>query len=241
MKPFETLARATTPDGRQLTFHRRDRDFFVYLDGEELMSSRAPDSERALAELACEELAGEPRVLIGGLGLGFTLRAALDALPPRAEVVVAELFAEVIEWNRTWLAELQGGALTDRRTRIVHADVWDLIERQAPWDAVLLDVDNGPEAWCFDGNRRLYDRSGLDRIHAALAPGGVAAFWAAQADPGFVKALEKAGFTARRRTVRAHRGRGARHRVYLARRRSWRRPAGRGRASGADPEPPARR
>ena len=218
MKAFETLDRFTTPDGRALTFHRRDGDYFVYLDGEELMSTRAPGSERALAELACEGLGERPRVLIGGLGLGFTLRAALDALPPKAEVVVAELFAKVIQWNRRWLAALQGGALTDRRTRIAHADVWDLIEREGPWDAILLDVDNGPEAWCFEANQRLYDRSGLGRIRAALAPGGVAAFWAAQADPRFTKMLSKSGFQARRQTVRAHRGRGARHSVYLARR-----------------------
>ena len=221
MKAFETLDRLTTPEGRALTFHRRDGDYFVYLDGDELMSSRAPGSERALAELACAELGalpgGRPRVLIGGLGLGFTLRAALDALPARAEVVVAELFARVIEWNRTWLAELQGGALTDRRTRIVHADVWDLVRREAPWDAILLDVDNGPEAWCFEANRRLYDRRGLGRIRAALAPGGVAAFWAAQGDPGFLKLLRKSGFTARRYPVRAHGRRGARHAVFVAR------------------------
>lgn len=221
MKPFETLDRFRTPDGAELSFHRRDGDYFVYLDGEELMSSRAPGSERALAELACEGLrdrpGAPPRVLIGGLGLGFTLRAALDALPARAEVVVAELFAKVIEWNRTWLADLQRGALTDRRTRIAHADVWDLVRREAPWDAILLDVDNGPEAWCFDANRRLYDRRGLGRIRAALAPGGVAAFWAAQADPGFLKTLRKSGFAARGHSVRAHGRRGARHAVYVAR------------------------
>ena len=217
MKAFETLDRFTTPDGQALTFHRRDRDYFVYLDGEELMSSRAPGSERALAELACAGLEGRPRVLIGGLGLGFTLRAALDVLPGRAEVVVAELFAKVIEWNRAWLGDLQAGALTDRRTRIVHADVWELVEREAPWDAVLLDVDNGPEAWCFEANSRLYDRAGLERIRAALAPGGVAAFWAAQTDPRFLKLLAKSGFQARRHPVRAHAGRGARHTVYVAR------------------------
>ncbi len=217
MRPFETLDRFTTPDGRQLTFHRRDGDHYVYLDGDELMSTRAPGSERALAELACDGLEGRPRVLIGGLGLGFTLRAALDVLPPGAQVVVAELFDKVIEWNRRYLAGLQGGALTDRRTRIVRADVWDLVEREAPWNAILLDVDNGPEAWCFDANRRLYDRAGLARIRAALAPRGVAAFWAAQADPRFLKTLRKSGFEARSHTVRANRGRGARHVVFVAR------------------------
>jgi spermidine synthase len=169
-----------------------------------------------VAELACKDLGDRPRVLIGGLGLGFTLRAALDVLPPRAEVVVAELFAKVIDWNRTWLADLQSGALTDRRTRIAHADVWDLVRPGGPWDAILLDVDNGPEAWCFDANSRLYDRPGLERLRAALAPGGVAAFWAAQADPRFLKTLRKSGFKARSRTVRARGGRGARHTVFLA-------------------------
>ena len=217
MKAFETLDRLTTPDGRQLTFHRRDGDYYVYLDGDELMSTRAPGSERALAELACDGLEGRPRVLIGGLGLGFTLRAALDVLSPGARVVVAELFDKVIEWNRRYLTGLQGGALTDRRTRIAHADVWDLVEREAPWNAILLDVDNGPEAWCFDANRRLYDRAGLARIRAALAPRGVAAFWAAQADPRFLKTLRKSGFEARSHTVRASRGRGARHAVFVAR------------------------
>ena len=217
MKAFETLDRLTTPDGRQLTFHRRDGDYYVYLDGDELMSTRAPGSERALAELACDGLEGRPRVLIGGLGLGFTLRAALDVLSPGARVVVAELFDKVIEWNRRYLSGLQGGALTDRRTRIAHADVWDLVEREAPWNAILLDVDNGPEAWCFDANRRLYDRAGLARIRAALAPRGVAAFWAAQADPRFLKTLRKSGFEARSHTVRASRGRGARHAVFVAR------------------------
>ena len=217
MKAFETLDRFTTPEGRQLTFHRRDGDYYVYLDGDELMSTRAPGSERALAELACEGLKGRPRVLIGGLGLGFTLRAALDVLPAGARVVVAELFDKVIEWNRKYLASLQGGALTDRRTRIAHADVWDLVEREAPWEAVLLDVDNGPEAWCFDANRRLYDRAGLARIRAALAPGGVVAFWAAQADPRFLKLLRKSGFEARSHTARASHGRGARHAVFVAR------------------------
>jgi len=217
LKAFETLGRFTTPEGQELTFHRRDDDYFVYLDGDELMSSRAPGSERALAELACSELSGRPRVLIGGLGLGFTLRAALDALPAGAKVVVAEVFSCIIEWNRTYLPDLQGEALTDRRTRITHADVWDLIPKEAPWDAILLDVDNGPEAWCLRSNRRLYDRPGLAQIRAALAPGGLVGFWSAHSDPRFVKTLSKSGFEARSHTVRAREGRGARHTVFLAR------------------------
>ncbi len=219
MKAFETIDRWVTPDGRELTFHRRDGDHFVYLDGDELMSTRAPGSERALAELACAGLAGRPRVLIGGLGLGYTLRAALDVLPPGARVVVAEVFDCVIRWNREQLPRLQGGALTDRRTRIVHADVWEVLRREGPWDAVLLDVDNGPAAWCLDGNRRLYDRAGLEAIAGRLQPDGVVAFWSAHPDPRFVKTLRRAGFDARSHTVRAHRQRGARHAVFVGRRR----------------------
>lgn len=218
MKAFETLGRFTTPDGQDLTCHRRDGDYFVYLDGEELMSSRAPGSEQALAELACAALTGRPRVLIGGLGLGFTLRAALDVLPSGARVIVAEVFDCIIEWNRSFLADLQGDALTDRRTLIERADVWDLMRERAPWEAILLDVDNGPAAWCLHTNRRLYDRSGLARIRAALSPNGLVAFWSAQSDPRFVKALRKSGFDARSHTVRAHHGRGAKHTVFIARR-----------------------
>jgi spermidine synthase len=218
VKAFETLDRFTTPDGRQLTFHRRDGDFFVYLDGDELMSSRAPGSERALAELACGGLGSRPRVLIGGLGLGFTLRAALDVLPADAEVVVAEVFASVSEWNRTYLGDLQGDALTDHRTRIVCADVGEAIEGPSPWDGILLDVDNGPAAWCLDSNGRLYDGPGLRRIHDALVPGGVVAFWAAHGDPRFVKRLRRHGFDARGHATRARGDRGARHTVFVARR-----------------------
>lgn len=218
MKAFETLDRFATPDGRELTFHRRDGDYFVYLDGDELMSSRAPGSERALAELACRGLGARPRVLIGGLGLGFTLRAALDALPAGAEVVVAEVFACVIEWNRRYLPGLQGEALTDRRVGVVHADVWDSIRFLGPWDAILLDVDNGPAAWCLESNGRLYDAPGLLQIREALAPRGVVAFWAAHGDPRFVKLLRRSGFEASAHTARARGARGARHTVFVARR-----------------------
>lgn len=219
MKPFETLDSFTTPDGQELTLHRRDGDFFVYLDGDELMSSRAPGSETALAELACGDLGARARVLIGGLGLGYTLRAALDVLPPNAEVVVAEVFARVIEWNRTHLKELQHGALEDRRTQILEADVWQLIFEQGPWDSILLDVDNGPAAWCLESNRRFYDKPGLLQIQSALTPGGVLAVWSAYPDPRFLKMLRKSGFDARSHSVRARGQKGARHTVFVARRR----------------------
>ena len=217
MKPFETLGRFTTPDGQELTFHRRDQDFFVYLDGEELMSSRAPGSEKALAELACGNLGPRAKVLIGGLGLGFTLRAALDVLPKSAKVVVAEIFASVIEFNRTHLRKLQRGALRDHRTRIIEDDVWKVLFDHGPWDAVMLDVDNGPVACCLDSNRRLYDRAGLLQIQSALKPKGVLAVWSSQGDPRFVKLLRKSGFDARAHTVRAGDGKGIRHTIFVAR------------------------
>lgn len=217
MRQFETLDRFTTPDGRRLALYRRDDEYIVNLEGDELMSSRAPDSEGALAELACAGLSGRPRVLIGGLGLGFTLRAALDVLPAGAEVVVAELFAKVIEWNRDHLSQLQGDALTDPRTNIVHADVWDQVRGGGPWDAILLDVDNGPDAFCFASNSRLYDLKGLLRIQAALAPGGVVAFWSSEPDERFVKMLDESGFDARSHTVEALEGSGIRHTIFVAR------------------------
>jgi len=217
LKAFETLDRFQTPDGQELTFHRRDGDYFVYLDGDELMSSRAPGSETALAGLVCCGLGERPRVLIGGLGLGYTLRAALDALPRGAEVVVAEVFPRVIAWNREYLGDLQKGALDDPRTEILESDVWDVIRWKGPWDTVLLDVDNGPVAWCLDSNSRLYDQPGLLQIQAALAPGGSVAFWSAHQDPRFLRLLRKCGFDARSQTVRAHGEKGARHTIFLAR------------------------
>jgi spermidine synthase len=220
MRPFHTLASVTTPDGRRLTLHRRETDFFIHLDGEELMSSRAYGSEAALAELACRDLAQvrRPRVLIGGLGLGYTLRAALQVLPGTAEVIVAEVFPCVVDWNRRYLADL-GGPLEDPRVRVVERDVVDLLgdTRQTPYQVILLDVDNGPAAWCQDSNRRLYDRRGLERIRRSLAPGGVLAVWSAQADPVFVKRLRQCGFAARAETARASGRKGSRHTIFLAR------------------------
>lgn len=220
MRPFETLASFTTPDGRRLTLHRRDGDFFIYLDGDELMSSRAHGSETALAALTCSDLAEihRPRVLIGGLGLGYTLRAALEALPGTAEVIVAELFPCVVEWNRRYLAYL-GRPLQDPRVRVVERDVVDLLAdtRRSPYHVILLDVDNGPSAWCQDSNRRLYDRRGLARMRRSLSPGGVLAVWSAQPDPTFVKRLQQGGFTARTQTVRARGRKGSQHTIFLAR------------------------
>lgn len=220
MRPFETLDRVTTPEGRELSLHHHDGHYFIHLDGEELMSTWVHGSETALAEMACEGLgrSPKPRVLIGGLGLGFTLRAALEILPETAEVVVAELFPRVVEWNRVHLTGL-GRPLEDRRVRIHDGDVGELL-RQSPaghFDAVMLDVDNGPSEWCLKSNGALYDRDGLQAIKRAIAPGGTLAVWSAYPDPSFVKSLRKGGFEASSQTVRGRGRKGPRHTIFLGR------------------------
>jgi spermidine synthase len=221
VKPWETLDRIPTPDGGELTLHRRGDELYIHLDGLELMSSRAHHSERRLAEDALAALGRRPRprVLVGGLGMGYTARAALDALAgrPGAEVVVAEVFGAVVEWNRGPLAALAGRPLDDPRVVVEVGDVARSIAA-APgrFDAILLDVDNGPDAFTLDANRDLYTARGLEQIHRALTPGGVVAVWSGKDDPGFVRRLRRAGFTARTETVRGHRsGMGARYVLFL--------------------------
>ena len=226
MKPFETLDEMTTPEGLRLSLHRHDDDYYLVLDGDELMSSRKPDSESALGRLAYLRLAakhraqnGRPRVLIGGLGFGYTLRAVLDELPPKAEVVVAELFPQVVEWNRQYLGVLRDHPLDDPRVRVCVSDVRDLFSERysAHYDGILLDVDNGPAALCLKSNKRLYDPTGLSRIKRSLAPGGVLAVWSATPDSAFIKLLRKSGFAVSTETVRAFGGRGSKHTIFLAR------------------------
>lgn len=220
MKPIEVLARATTPDGEEMKLWRRDGVWSLDVGGAELMSSRAHGSERALATLACAPIADRkrPRVLIGGLGFGYTLRAALDALPAAAEVVVAELFDLVIDANRGEAGELAGRPLDDPRSRLVKEDVHDALAR-GPFDAILLDVDDGPEAFTLRRNRRLYSGTGLARIAESLAPGGILAVWSAGPDAAFLARLKQAGFQARVETARGlDGGRGNRHTIFLARR-----------------------
>lgn len=219
MRPFETLDHTRTPDGRTLTLHHRDGDFFIHLDGDELMSSRATGSESALADLACRDLEAHesPRVLIGGLGFGYTLRAALSTLPPQAEVTVAEVFPAVVEWNRKRLGPLYRRTLEDPRVHLRETNVWHLLAGRPLYDAVLLDVDNGPSAWCLNANRRLYDRRGIDRLHRSLARRGVLAIWSAYSDTAFTKRLEKRGFQVQLESVRGRGRKGARHWIFLAR------------------------
>ena len=222
MRPFETVASVTTREGRCLTLHRHDGDYFIHLDGEELMSSRRHGSEVALAELALTDLPGSsaPRVLIGGLGLGYTLRAALDVLPRKARIVVAEIFPAVVEWNRGELAGLGevSRPLDDPRVRVREQDVTSVLAGHADsWDAILLDVDNGPSAWCLNSNGSLYDREGLERIRASLIPGGILGVWSAYPDAPFLKRLGKAGFEASVETAHARGRKGAKSFIFLGR------------------------
>ena len=220
MKPRELLASTTTPDGMRMTLTLHAEDYYVEVDGQTLMSSRAPGSERALAELAARELRGNshPRVLIGGLGLGFTLGAALDLLPRGASVVVVEFFETIVDWNRKFSFLSATDRLADPRVVVEVADVVDYLRGvKRSFDAILLDVDNGPEAWCLASNDRLYDRPGLLRIQRALKPGGLLAVWSAEGSSVFEKRLAEVGFTARSEIVRARGHKGERHTIFLGR------------------------
>ena len=182
------------------------------------MSSRSHASESALAELALRDLpaTGCPRVLIGGLGLGYTLRSALAMLPRRAEVTVAELLPAVIEWNRSFIPA-SGKALGDSRVRIRAQDVTAVLSEASAgsFDAILLDIDDGPSAVCFRSNLGLYDRDGLMRLKRCLTDGGVLAVWSAQSDPSFAKLMRKCGYEVRIESVRGHRQKGPRYVIFL--------------------------
>ena len=213
------LAEAETPDGKRLSLTERAGIHTIEVDGNVLMSTRSPGSERALATSALAEAAkaDAPRVLIGGLGMGFTLGAALDLLPSRAQVVVVEYFAAVVEWNHRFRFESEVDRLADPRVQVQIGDVVEVLHSATDrFDAVLLDVDNGPEAWCLSSNARLYSVRGLGRLRRTLTKGGVLAVWSAQNSPRFVSRLEESGFTVRTEVVRSHGTRGERHFLYLA-------------------------
>ena len=202
-----------------LRLMRRGDEFSIRLDGGVLMGSRMRGSEEALATLACARIAGRsaPRVLVGGLGMGFTLRAALDALGPHASVVVAELIPAVVRWVRGPLAGLAGDSLADPRVTVQEGDVGQVIRSaRASYDAILLDVDNGPEGMTRDSNDALYGATGLHAAWGALRPGGVLAVWSAGPDPGFARALHTTGFAVEEVPVRAHGRKGLKHMIWLA-------------------------
>lgn len=222
MIPSILLGSALIPGtGKELRLYQRGDEFSIKILGRgELMNSRVHGSEKALAELACERIGGreQPRVLVGGLGMGFTMAAALQALGPRAEVVVAELVPEVVEWNRQAMGELAGQPLADPRSSVYVGDVCDLLRQQRDaFDAILLDVDNGPEALIRRENDWLYTVAGLETARSALRPQGVLAVWSAGPDRLFNGRLHHAGFKVEEVVVRPHRtGKGARHHIWLA-------------------------
>ena len=218
----ELVGTARAPGGEELRLFRHDRDFMIVLDRNELMSTRMRGSEEALATMTLERLsAPAPRLLVGGYGMGFTLRAALAA-HPRARVTVAELVPEIIEWARGPMAELTAGCLDDTRVALRMGDVAAEIDDAADgttgqYDAILLDVDNGPDALVHERNRRLYSFAGLRAAKTALAPGGVLAIWSAARDPAFTRRLEKAGFAVEEVEVRARpNNKGPRHTIWFA-------------------------
>ncbi|MBE7454338.1 MAG: hypothetical protein HS111_37450 [Kofleriaceae bacterium] len=217
MKPWIELARAPAPGGGELSLHRRDRELVIRVDGQELMSSRRHASEDHLAAVGCAGV-GAGRVLIGGLGMGFTLRAALAALPAGARLVVAELSAAVVAWNRELLGPEAAATLRDPRVRLEIADVAALLTEPGGYDAILLDVDNSPHALTQPANRSLYAAAGLAAAHRALRPGGRLAVWSAERAPPFSRRLTAAGFAVELHDARAHRGRGATHTIYVGRR-----------------------
>ncbi|HSS77652.1 MAG TPA: hypothetical protein VLV54_13015 [Thermoanaerobaculia bacterium] len=220
MKPTETLARETTPEGDELVLSRRDGTYALSVGGQELMTSRVHGSEEALARLACDAITEKktPRVLVGGLGFGYTLRAALDRLPRGAAVVVCEVFASLLGWNRGLLADLAGRPLEDRRVTAVRADVRTLLDGRESFDAILLDVDNGPQAFTLRSNDSLYTVEGLARLSRSLAPRGVLAVWSSSASPEFQRRLRKAGFEARTESVPARPGGKRQDTIFFGRR-----------------------
>jgi len=220
MIPRNLLGTAFIPDTNvQLQLYQSGELFSIKIPGRgDLMNSRVHGSEKALAELACENLrSAKPRLLIGGLGMGFTLAAALKMIGPGAEVVVAELVPEVVTWNRTLIGAVAGDPLADQRSRVFVGDVADLIRReQAGFDAILMDVDNGPEALVRQENNWLYSAAGLKATRAALRPSGVLAVWSSSPDRPFSKRLRQAGFDVREHIVRPHRaGKGPRHHIWI--------------------------
>ncbi len=220
MIPWTLLDTAQVPGGGELRLMRRGADFTIKLGQNELMNSRLSGSEEALATLACRRIQTRerPRMLIGGLGMGFTLRAALTVLGPKAEIVVAELVPSVVAWARGAMAEMFGDSLTDPRVTIREDDVGHLIRSaRAVYDTILLDVDNGPEGLTRESNDALYDLKGLTAARVALRPGGVLAVWSSGPNPRFTQRLRKTGFDVNEVPVRANGPRGgARHVIWIA-------------------------
>ena len=201
MKPNLKLAETTTPDGAQLILYEHDGAYCIRLNGQDLMHSSVTASELRLGELAAETLSGQPDslALLGGLGLGFTLKSLLAKSGPGTKVQVAELIPQIIDWNRNLLAHLNGALLDDPRVEVLLSDVWRVIAGAEParYDALVLDIDNGPTAMVQKRNARLYTAKGLQQIASVLKPQGRALFWSARPEPAFAQRLARAGFEVR--------------------------------------------
>jgi spermidine synthase len=218
MLESQTIESARIEGGSEFVLARHDQEWIVRVDGRVLMSSRMHDSEEALAEHALERCDDARSVLVGGLGLGFTLRAVLDRVEPGTRVVVAELVPELVSWNRTHLAELNDHALDDERCEVVVGDVYDAIKRSPrSFDVILLDVDNGPIALSSAKNQRLYSEYGVRACYQALRPGGVLAVWSSGPNARFERRLSAAGFgVVDVLRVAARKGSRARHVIFMA-------------------------
>jgi spermidine synthase len=202
--PWEKLGAARAPDGGELVLYQRGGEFVIRVDGRELMSSRAHGSEERMAELTCAELSAQPRVLIGGLGMGFTLAATLRCVPPSAQVTVAELVPAVVEWNRGPLAPLAGRPLEDPRVTVDPRDVGAVLRAATSrFDVIMYDVDNGPNGLTRKSNNVLYSDQGLALVKRTLRPRGVFAVWSAAPDAKFEARLRRAGFAAKSHGVPA--------------------------------------
>ena len=216
----ELLGTAQVPGGEELKLYRHDRDFMIVLGHNELMSTRMRTSEEALATMTIERLEGRraPHLLVGGYGMGFTLRAALARLDKDARIIVAELVPEIIDWARGPMAEVAAGCLDDPRVRLVRGDVAEaILLAPEPLDAILLDVDNGPDGLVRPDNNRLYGKAGLHNARRALAPGGILAVWSADKDHKFARRLEDVGFDVEEVEIRARaNGKGPRHVIWFA-------------------------
>ncbi len=237
MKPIVRLGVGETPDGKELALYRHDHDFIIRVDGQDLMQSRQHESELALARLGCAHLAGHmnTRILIGGLGMGYTLRATLDMVGSSAEVVVAETSRAVVKWNREFFGGMNGNVLGDGRVELVQGDVVPLIAAaDSAFDAILLDVDNGPQAMTDAGNSRLYDYQGVRACSRALRKKGCLAVWSAAASKPFEWRLMGCRFHVRRYTVPAYKGSKSQVRfVWVASQNRANLPPG-----GGEPRPP---
>ncbi|MFH1983760.1 MAG: hypothetical protein ABIL58_18115 [Pseudomonadota bacterium] len=240
MNPRVKIASAQTPDGGEMVLYQHDRDFLITINGQDLMHSRQHESELALARLGCAHLAANPApsVLIGGLGLGYTLRQALDMVGAQAKVVVGELMGDVVQWNRTYLGALNGHPLADGRVDIQTGDIVALISRSKNrFDAILLDVDNGPRAMTDSGNRRLYGYEGISACQRALRGQGCLAVWSAEPSKKFEQVLMGCNFHVRRFRVPAYQGSKSQYRfVWVASEDNRRLPPG-----GGEPRKPIKK